>query len=182
LKHLRKNGCFALGIGLESIIPKNLENYNKQYKPTSYSKLIKTIKSTGIAVYGLFMFGGEHDTKHTFSETCDYILKNKIDLIQFTLLTPYPGTPLYKNLSNNNRIISRDWELYDSLTNVVFKPKNLTVDELEEGIRYAYNRIYSIKSIFKRTSFFNKYFIYMLIANIGYRQTFVSKYRNNEKS
>jgi radical SAM superfamily enzyme YgiQ (UPF0313 family) len=175
LKHLRKNGCITLGIGFESIFKENLNSFHKQYDPNRYEELIKNIQGVGISVYGLFMYGGEYDNINTFEETCEFILKNNIDLVQFTILTPFPGTQVYEKLLSEDRIITNHWEYYDSLQHVVYKHNTLSEFQLLDGLRFSYNNIYSFKNIIKRLFSSRTNVFLMLIANIGYRQAFTSK-------
>ena len=65
------------------------------------------------------------------------------------ILTPFPGTPLFNRLNSENRILTTDWSKYD-FEHVVFKPKNMTIEELLNNTRRFYRKVYSIPNIIKR--------------------------------
>jgi len=65
------------------------------------------------------------------------------------VLTPYPGTPLFRRMEAEGRLLHRDWDRYDTAT-AVFRPKHMTPEELEAGYAYCYRRLFSLRSIWKR--------------------------------
>ena len=174
------SGCRGLFIGFESISEASLGEANKSHnKIKFYEKAIKKIHQFGIAIEGAFIFGFDHDDKGIFRKTVKFIEKVKLDVIQFTILTPLPGTKLHEKLEKEGRIIDRDWSNYD-LAHAVFQPKLMTPQELKEGFDWAYQRIYTLSSIFKRlTGLFRggrwKYLGPILTLNLGYRRTFKGK-------
>jgi len=174
------SGCKGLFIGFESISEASLGEINKSHnKIKFYEKAIKKIHQFGIAIEGAFIFGFDHDDKSIFRKTVKFIEKVKLDVIQFTILTPLPGTKLHEKLEKEGRIIDRDWSNYD-LAHAVFQPKLMTPQELKEGFDWAYRRIYSSSSIFKRlTGLFRggrwKYLGPLLTLNLGYRGIFKGK-------
>ncbi len=174
------SGCKGLFIGFESISEASLGEINKSHnKIKFYEKAIKKIHQFGIAIEGAFIFGFDHDDKSIFRKTVKFIEKVKLDVIQFTILTPLPGTKLHEKLEKEGRIIDRDWSNYD-LAHAVFQPKLMTPQELKEGFDRAYQRIYTLSSIFKRlTGLLRggrwKYLGPLLTLNFGYRRTFKGK-------
>jgi len=176
------SGCKGLFIGFESISEASLGEINKSHnKIKFYEKAIKKIHQFGIAIEGAFIFGFDHDDKSIFRKTVKFIEKVKLDVIQFTILTPLPGTKLHEKLEKEGRIIDRDWSNYD-LSHAVFQPKLMTPQELKEGFDWAYQRIYSSFSIFKRlTGLFRggrwKFLAPLLTLNLGYKRTFKGKER-----
>lgn len=176
------SGCKGLFIGFESISEASLGEINKsQNKIKFYEKAIKKIHQFGIAIEGAFIFGFDHDDKSIFRKTVKFIEKVKLDVIQFTILTPLPGTKLHEKLEKEGRIIDRDWSNYD-LAHAVFQPKLMTPQELKEGFDWAYQRIYTPSSIFKRlTGLFRggrwKFLGPLLTLNLGYRRIFKGKER-----
>ena len=171
------SGCKGLFIGFESISEASLGEINKSHnKIKFYEKAIKKIHQFGIAIEGAFIFGFDHDDKSIFRKTVKFIEKVKLDVIQFTILTPLPGTKLHEKLEKEGRIVDRDWSNYD-LSHTVFQPKLMTPQELKEGYDWAYQRIYSSFSIFKRlTGLFRggrwKFLGPLLTLNLGYKRTF----------
>ena len=174
------SGCKGLFIGFESISESSLREANKsQNKIKFYERAIKKIHQFGISIEGAFIFGFDHDDKSIFKKTVQFIEKVKLDAVQFSILTPLPGTRLYEKLEKEDRIIDRNWSNYD-LAHVVFQPKLMTPQELKQGFDWAYQRIYRLSSIFKRLSGLYrggrwKYLLPGLTLNLGYRRTFKGK-------
>lgn len=174
------SGCKGLFIGFESISEASLGEANKSHnKIKFYEKAIKKIHQFGIAIEGAFIFGFDHDDKSVFRKTVKFIEKVKLDVIQFTILTPLPGTKLHDKLEKEGRITDRDWSNYD-MSHTVFQPKLMTPQELKEGYDWAYRRIYSPSSIFKRlTGLLRggrwKFLGPLLTLNLGYRRIFKEK-------
>jgi len=172
-----QSGCKGLFIGFESVSENSLkEAHKRQNKISFYKEAVRKIHKFGISIEGAFIFGFDHDDKNIFKKTVEFIEKVKLDVAQFTALTPLPGTRLYEKLEKEKRIIDKDWSNYD-FTHAVFKPKLMTPEELKQGLAWAYKRIYSIPSILKRLSgSFSgerwKYLWALLALNIGYRRTF----------
>lgn len=147
---MKESGCQGLFIGFESINKDAIKDVHKvQNVDLSYEMAIKKIHDRGIMINASFVFGLDNDNKDTFQNTLDFIIKNKIETVTSHILTPYPGTKLYEKMKNEGRIISDDLSLYNT-ANVVYKPKNISKEELYEGYIWMYKEIYSIKNIFKR--------------------------------
>ena len=139
-----------LSIGFESISGESLRNVHKyQNRPENYEALVKKIHSYGLLVFGLFMFGFDHDGEAVFEETSRFNIDVGFDVCAYSLLTPYPGTLTWFEMLKQNRIRCCDWNKYDQ-GNVVYEPKNLTADQLVQGHLDAYRRFYSVSSIFNR--------------------------------
>ena len=102
-----------------------------------------------MAVIGDFMFGFDTDTKNVFEDTLKMIKELQIDMADFCILTPFPGTSVYKELDKQGRLLTKDWSQY-SLRNPVFQPKNMTPEELTRGLTKMYAEFYSTKYTIKR--------------------------------
>jgi radical SAM superfamily enzyme YgiQ (UPF0313 family) len=100
--------------------------------------------------------------------TAEFAVALKIDLPRFAIVTPFPGTTLYKRLASEGRILTRNWELYDG-QHVVFQPKRMSVRELEEGAETAWKHAYSYRSIVSRLSHSPAPWSVRLATNFGYR-------------
>jgi len=157
LRKAAESGAKWFFIGFESMEAETLSWMNKQVnlRPTTrnFRDAIKKIQDKGIAVVGGFMFGSDTDTKDIFAKTIDFIHDTEMDAAQFTILTPLPGTKLYQHLASEGRLLfedyPKDWRRYNGFE-VVFHPKNMTVDELQEGYISAYKATASLKSSFVR--------------------------------
>ncbi|MEO0131024.1 MAG: radical SAM protein [candidate division WOR-3 bacterium] len=174
LRLAKKSGCSGLFIGIESISESGLKEVNKRYqKAKDLLEKIKRIQEEGILIEGSFIFGLDSDTPDVFDETLDFVFKSKMALASFGILTPYPGTKLQKRLMEENRIITYDWRLYDC-GHAVFKPKNMTIERLQEGLDYCWYKFYSYKNIFKRVFSLGYRFpllgLPVLILNLSYKR------------
>ena len=167
-----KSGCKGLLVGFESVNQETQENINKGVNHVSeYKALMEKLHDRGIMVMGCFAFGSDEDKKDVFKRTVDLCLEAKIDLPRFSIITPFPATEFYNELDKEGRIVEKDWAMYD-VEHCVYKPKNMTKEELEAGIAWAWKEAYSAKNIFKRLDLSKKKTIksiYMLL-NIGYRK------------
>jgi len=163
------SGCKGLLIGFESVSNSSLADINKSHNQrVDYDLLMKKLHNSGIVVNGTFCFGTDMDDKDVFKRTVEQVIELKIDLPRFSILTPFPGTKLYQNLKHQDRIIESDWALYD-VQHAVFKPKNMTPQELEEGLAWAWKETYKLSSIARRLSRFHMLFPINLASNLGYR-------------
>lgn len=165
-----ESGCKSLFIGFESIIPESIEAAaKKQNKIEEYEALIELLHQKGIMVNASLVFGFDSDNKDVFKKTLDWLVKNKIETMTAHILTLYPGTVLYKELSENNRIIEKDNKSYNT-SNVVFQPKQMTPEELKNGYLWIYKEFYSIKNILKRYPENKSIRKAYIIFNFGYRK------------
>jgi len=145
-----RSGCRGLLIGFESIVPANLRQSCKGFnQPARFREVVAALHRHGIAVYGCFVFGLDHDTPDIFLETARFTVDAGIDLPRFAIVTPFPKTGLYQRLEREERILTRNWELYDG-QHAVFQPARMSVRELQEGTELAWRYTYSFGSIAKR--------------------------------
>jgi radical SAM superfamily enzyme YgiQ (UPF0313 family) len=152
IKHAGRAGCEALFVGLESIIPENLKAMGKSFNVVDkYRNLVDVLHEHGISIIGSFMFGLDHDDESVFERTVQFTEDAQIDLCLFSILTPLPGTAVYRRLEAEGRIFERDWSKYDA-THATFRPNSITPERLESGLRWIYQRFYSWRSILRRTA------------------------------
>jgi len=170
LRKAQESGCVSLFIGFESLIQENLDSVSKRFVHTEeLSDLVKTIQSHQIGIHGSFIFGFDGDDPTIFKKTVEFVQKNNIDLPTFSILTPFPGTPLQKRLEEEGRIFDHDWSHYD-MSHVVFRPKNMTAQELQEGYLWGQKYICAPRSILKRLLWGPKnHFSYFLMSNFVIR-------------
>ena len=145
-----ESGCKELFFGIESVSEEQLQSMRKTFKEIEHlESALKKIKKMGILIHASMVFGFDNDTKEIFNETVRFLIRNKVSTVSFNVLTPYPGTKIYEDLKNENRLTTTDWRYYDHNT-VVFKPKNMTPYELQIGKINARKKFYSISSVLKR--------------------------------
>jgi radical SAM superfamily enzyme YgiQ (UPF0313 family) len=166
---MARSGCTGLLIGFETISKAGLSGIRKSFNdPALYASLIRDLHRLGISIQGCFVFGNDEDSLATFDETVDFVLETRIDLPRFALLTPFPGTPLHTRLRHEGRILTTNWDLYDG-QHVVFRPKQLSVEELQSGHERAWRRAYGYKAIASRVAIAGSQIPLSLAANLGYR-------------
>jgi radical SAM superfamily enzyme YgiQ (UPF0313 family) len=166
---MARSGCGGLLIGLESICDASLGDIRKRFNdPSLYATLISDLHALGISVQGCFIFGNDHDTPAVFDETVQFAIDAAIDLPRFAILTPFPGTPLHRRLDQDGRILTRKWELYDG-QHVVFRPKQMTPQELQAGHERAWRSVYSCGAIIRRLAKARTQLPIAVMANLGYR-------------
>ena len=150
LKIARKSGCFGWTVGFESLSQKSLNSVNKkENRVDKYTEWINTIRKNGMAVSGLFMFGFDHDAPEIFDITLDALNSWEIDAGEFNILTPLPGTPLYTKMDKEGRILTKDWSKYTQ-AQVVFKPKQMTPEELYEGTKKVIKKFHTYDKMLRR--------------------------------
>ncbi|OGW02255.1 MAG: hypothetical protein A2W77_06985 [Nitrospinae bacterium RIFCSPLOWO2_12_39_16] len=168
LKLAAESGCQWIFIGIESISEKNLKQMRKSFnKVHHYKESIKKIHEAGINIFGSFIFGMDDDDENVFKDTVDFAIDAKLDAANFYILTPLPGTKLFEEMRDADRLLHTQWDKYDA-NHVVFKPVKLTPEQLSEGLIFAYKYFYSLPSIMKRMfRGGNKKIIQALELNIG---------------
>ena len=144
-----RSGCHTVYVGFESVNPETLKAYNKKQSIEDIRACIKILHKHGIRIHGMFVFGSDEDTKHTIDETVEFAKKNNLDSVQFLILTPLPGTKCYRDLEAKERIITKDWSLYDA-HHLVFTPNRMTPEELQCGMVNATRAFYSRWQIVRR--------------------------------
>lgn len=150
VRTMAQAGCTGVFVGFESLNEDSIIATGKRTPlPDDYSRRVKLFHDVGIQVNGSFVLGFDHDQSDVFDKTISWIEDNKLESANFQILTPYPGTPLFREMEKEGRILHRDWARYDT-GHVVFQPKNMTVDQLQKGYEQLYQRQNSFRSIWRR--------------------------------
>jgi radical SAM superfamily enzyme YgiQ (UPF0313 family) len=145
-----ESGCKCLLIGFESIREENLRSIGKSVnRLDNYAEVVDRLHDYGISVEAAFMFGFDHDEESVFEETVRFAEEARVDYAHFSVLTPFPGTALHRELSEANRIVDTDWSRY-TWQNAVFEPRLISRDALEKGVEWAQREFYSYSSIWRR--------------------------------
>jgi len=175
----KKSGCAGLFIGLESVSSDNLKKLRKAPdNAKDYIQAINIIRDAGILFHASLVFGFDDDDKSIFEKTLVFLEKTKIPSATFNILTPYPGTAIFKRFKKEGRLLSQNWWDYNHRT-VVFRPKNLTQEELAEGFIWLGKNFYTKASIFTR--FFHSFShpLLYLSLNWAHRNDYKSKKAEN---
>ncbi len=164
-----RSGCAGLLIGLESLNPDSLAETRKQFNTLEeYRTVVERLHDADIAIMGCFVFGFDNDTPAVFEETVDFVNEVGIDLPRYAVLTPFPGTPLFRRLKKQGRILTEDWTKYDA-QHVVYEPKGMSATQLQEGTRRAWEDTYKVTSIAKRLFRSRTRPMLSVASNLGYR-------------
>lgn len=147
-------GLRSLFVGFETLNPENLRRQRKTHNLGSgnpYEEAIHRLHALGVMVNGSFVFGMDEDDPSVFERTVAWAIRQGIETATFHILTPYPGTVLHQRIASQGRILTQDWDLYDT-RHAVFQPALLTPQELEAGYWNAYRDFYRWSSIFRSAS------------------------------
>jgi radical SAM superfamily enzyme YgiQ (UPF0313 family) len=143
-------GCTGVFIGFESLSDDNLASLGKRgARSHDYARRVRILHEHGIAVNGSFVVGFDGDRPDVFERTAAWIDANRLECATFHVLTPYPGTPLFRQLEAEGRLLHREWARYDT-AHVVFRPKHMTVEQLALGYDWLYRRLFSADSVWRR--------------------------------
>ena len=176
------SGCTGVFVGFESLNEDSLMNTGKRSpKPDDYARRVQMLQDQGIQVNGSFVLGFDHDHPDVFEKTMRWIERVKLESANFQILTPYPGTPLFKEMESAGRLLHTNWDLYDT-GNVVYQPKNMTADELANGYQWIYREHNSFASIWRRRPRKKAAILGYLASTLLYRKTnwlwyFLIRYR-----
>jgi radical SAM superfamily enzyme YgiQ (UPF0313 family) len=142
-------GLRSVFVGFETLSESNLHQSNKkQNLGKDYKVAIDRLHSLGIMINGSFVFGLDDDGKDVFKRTVDWAVESGLTTSTFHILTPYPGTRLFKTMERQSRILHRNWDQYDT-RQVVYKTVGLNADELKKGYDWSYRSFYSWRNILK---------------------------------
>lgn len=154
LELMVKSGCRGVLIGMESLDPANLRDMGKGWNVAacSYEESLRRFRAHGLAVYGTFVFGYDNDDAAVVRRSVDFARANKLFLAAFNHLVPFPGTPLYRRLEAENRLLTKKWWLDGEgrVGDVVFQPRKVSPPELQALCLEARRRFYSWSSMAER--------------------------------
>jgi len=180
LRLMKASGCGYLLFGFESDSQIILKGIRKGFnKPVNYDDVIRTMHGMNISVQGCFVFGFDHDGKEVFQRTVDRVNELKIDIPRYSLYTPYPGTELFRRLQGERRILSYNWEDYDTM-HVVIQPALMTPEELYNGFKWAYRETFKLSSVVRRMRGLSTNSAINFIGNLTYR-IFVRRLDNEQR-
>ncbi len=178
-------GCIQWHVGFESLSPQALEQVGKKTnKVENYLKAVEKIHDHGMNVHGFFMFGFDKEPSSVFDDTLKFLKKAKLDSADFSILVPYPGTQLYDELLEENRILTKDWSQYSFHKNIVFKPINKSQEKIFKNMKKLVYNYYSYPflsqrflGLFKR-GFFNFRLILFIIEDVFTRKHYLKTYKS----
>lgn len=184
LDRLHISGCIFALIGFESLSKKNLKQMGKSWNYVSgeYLDIVQKFHRRGIAVYGTFVFGYDHDTTELIEKSLEFALKAKLEIANFNPLTPTPGSALYERLMKEGKMIHKQWWLDPSYRygDPIFKPRQMSGEHFAKKCFEVKKRFYSRRSIVKRLFFSDTKFNFfrlgmVLLANFVSRKEVLRK-------
>ncbi|MBL9136236.1 MAG: B12-binding domain-containing radical SAM protein [Verrucomicrobiales bacterium] len=185
LRLCQRSGCVGLFVGFESLSEETLRSVGKRVNhPDRYLEVVRRLHDHGIGVDASFVFGFDTDGPEVFDRTLEFAQSAKLDIAYFSILTPYPGTRLHAQFKAQNRLLTEDWSLYDG-ARVVYRPKQMSPDQLLEGYHAALKELYRLPSIFGRLWGNGSYKNFFYPMNFGFRSSvrkLSAAYRRGELS
>jgi radical SAM superfamily enzyme YgiQ (UPF0313 family) len=154
LRLIKASGCQGLLIGFETLNPENLKRMRKSFNMMKggYEKALENLRRHEIRLYVTFILGYDEDNGDTLRETLEFAQRHKFYIVAFNHLTPFPGTPLYKRLENEGRLLYDRWWLDPGYRYgmVPFAPRGITAQEVKDRCIEARQGFYGFRSIFQR--------------------------------
>ncbi|MFZ9662148.1 MAG: B12-binding domain-containing radical SAM protein, partial [Chitinophagaceae bacterium] len=170
------SGCRILSIGIESITQESLDKQNKKWvHAEEHKETLSKILEVGIMPATEMIVGMDGDTEESIRETASFVIKCRIPIPKFYVLTPMPGTDLYEQYKNEGRLLHEDYSRYTA-TNTVFRPTKISPEKLEEMYWWLYRKVYSIPNIIRRTLWHRNFwkhplsFLFAFFVNLSYQR------------
>jgi len=144
---MRETGCAQVLVGLESPVEAGLPGLElradwKRGKFPVYKDAIRAIQAHGITVNGCFVIGLDGHTPEIFNQVCEFVRETELYEVQVTLLTPFPGTPLYARLEREGRLLQpANWKTC-TLFDINFKPARMSAEALHDGFKRLVVELY----------------------------------------
>ncbi len=162
LRMMRDAGCQQILIGFESPRFASLDGIEKNAnwkarRTDRYLRAVETIQKHGITVNGCFMLGLDGDDPSSFEDVFQFVESSGLYDVQVTYLTPFPGTPLWKRLSEEGRILCEDAADRCTLFDINFQPTHMSVEELRSGFHNLVRRLYAPEFVDRRSRAFRKH-------------------------
>lgn len=180
LKLAAQSGCRILSIGIESISQQSLDSVNKKWvQADENDKMLQRVLNAGILPATEMIVGTDGDTEESIKATADFVVKNKIPVPKFYIMTPMPGSDLYKKYKAEGRLLHEDYTRYTA-TDAVHRPANISPERLTELYWWLYKKVYSVPNVIRRTLLHKNFFRHPLInlfafyVNMQYRR-FIKK-------
>lgn len=139
---MARAGCRVVYVGFESIQDESLKLFRKRQNQDDIRAAVRAFHRHGIRVHGMFITGSDTDTVENIRATARFAVEEDIETVQFLVLTPLPGTPVFAEMEKDGRILSRDWSLYDA-HHAVFAPRRMSPATLMKESMDGMARVYA---------------------------------------
>ena len=141
IEKMRRAGCWILFLGIESGCQRILNAIGKKIAIEQVKKTVKAVKQAGIKVLGSFILGFPEDNAESVEQTINFAKNLDLDYAEFSMLTPYPGTPIFDYATQNNLLLTRDWSKYTAVEPVM-QVKDMNEKQLKSLLQKAYLGFY----------------------------------------
>jgi radical SAM superfamily enzyme YgiQ (UPF0313 family) len=142
-------GMRSVFVGFETLGPDDLRiDAKRTHLGRGYDDAIRRAHDLGIMVNGSFVFGLDGDGPDVFARTVEWGVSRGLETSTFHIMTPYPGTALHRRMADEGRIVTEDWDRYDT-RHVVYRPNGMSPEQLEAGYWRAYRDFYRWSAIWK---------------------------------
>jgi radical SAM superfamily enzyme YgiQ (UPF0313 family) len=169
LELARASGCLSMFVGIESVSKESLRSVRKQFNKTHhYREQTKAFHDNGIVIIAGMISGFDEDDEHCFERSVEVADRLGIGVANFSILTPLPGTETYELLKAQGRIVGTDWARFDG-SQVVFKPKKMTAEVLQNGVEWAGREYYRLSRILGRLKHNRQHPYYYLLLALSYK-------------
>lgn len=135
-----RTGLMGPGIGIESVRSEHLQSWNKKVPRDAVQTLVEELHRRGRYFWGFHIIGHEQDTEESIRSDIEALAGYDIDYLQTTILTPFPGTPLWEHLENQYGIFETDWSKWDT-KNLVWNHPHLTPAQMKKLLSYSFKRL-----------------------------------------
>lgn len=180
-RHLREGGCSTVYLGAESGCQRILNVIKKGITIEQIKQSIKILKDAGLRVLASFVLGLPGETREEVEKTIDFAAELDPDLVQFTICTPYPGTPLYREAEERGWLLTKDWRQYNVLTPVMRLSK-LSFEDLNRLLRKAYVSFYARPSFIWRHIKMKNFFVVKKAVSAAFHYLTDSLLRRDQKT
>ena len=133
-----------------------------------YTHVVKNMRAHGITVQGCFVLGLDEDGPEVFDATIQQVLYLRVDIPRYSIYTPYPGTQLFARMQAEGRMLSYNWDDYDTM-HVVARPARLTPEQLYEGFKRAYRETFRMRHVCSRVRGLRLTSLVNFVGNAAYR-------------
>ena len=141
VEEMAKAGFGLIFLGIESPSAKNLDDLKKNLIPRQIKEAIDILHNNNIAVWGAFIIGNMDERPDDIKETVNFALESGVDMAQFTIMTPLPGTEFFDEVEKGGSLLTKDWRKFDFL-NCVFRPRFMKTEDVKQWISRAYKKFY----------------------------------------
>jgi radical SAM superfamily enzyme YgiQ (UPF0313 family) len=152
---LAASGCYGILIGFESLNPVNLKTMNKGSNLTKdvYEMGLANLRKYKIRIYATFIFGYDEDDQSSFETTFRFAMEQRFYIAAFNHLMPFPGTPLYKRLEQENRLRFEKWWLDDGyrFNMIPFQPAQMSPEQLQHGCLNIRKKFFAFRNVLRRS-------------------------------